>query len=148
LLHAFAVRVLSDAVEPDLDQFGRGDVISLFVDEDSGAIEFIWMIRWTSGGRAAAFGRRVNDAVARNNGSWEATSTADVTVITGSTRAGADLSRLLEAAATAPDDAASARRLPDADPATRASAKNHALSRALARFSTTCSNNALVRSGR
>lgn len=145
LVHAFLVRVLSDPVEPDLARYWRGDVISLFHDEATGASEFVWKVRFTAPARASSFSQRVDAAVARNNGSWSASSSGDVSVIVGSSRPGADLSRLLDAATSEP---ASSRRDPGSlrVPSEQSGAQ-HPIGRALSRLAPGCLDNALVRAG-
>jgi hypothetical protein len=150
LLHSFAVRELSNPVEPYLANYWRGDVISLFFDADTGATEFVWKIRWNSTGRAADFSRRVNAAVAKNEGSWQAVSSSEVSAVVGSTIANADLSRLIEAATSPGVEAqAQARRTaPSGTAFDRTSTEPSALTRALGRFSSSCWDSALGRSRR
>jgi hypothetical protein len=144
LLHSFAVRMLSEPVTPEIAQLWRGDIVSLFVDESTGGTELVWKIRFPGAGRATDFSRRVNRSVARNNGSWSATSAGSVSVIAASTRPGADLTALLAAATESnPSDTASARHQVES-PKLAGANEASALARALKKLSPTCAHNALL----
>lgn len=91
MVHSFAVRVLSRPMEPDLAVAWRGDVVSLFSDPSTGDTELVWKIRWSNPARANDWSRQVRTRVARNDGSWDASTVDDTSVVVASTRAGADL---------------------------------------------------------